>query len=78
MLLSVLRSKVRLPSLTVKRGFEHLNCVIMSRTRRDVARLQNSRVFFFSKVSKEIGIAWCKSVTRAKRASTPEAREKKP
>ena len=31
-------------------------------------RLQNSR-FFFLKISKEVGKAWCKSLTRAKRAS---------
>ena len=42
-------------------------------------RLQNGR-FFFPKISKEIGKAWRKSPTRAKRASLtrPEAREKKP
>ena len=43
-----------------------------------VSRLQNSR--FFLKISKEIGKAWRKSLTRAKRASLRacEAREKKP
>ena len=34
----------------------------------EIARLQNS-LFFFLKISKEIGKAWCKSLTRAKRAS---------
>ena len=33
---------------------------------RDTNRLQNSR-FFFLKISKEIGKAWRKSLTRAKR-----------
>ena len=33
-------------------------------------------VGFFLKISKEIGKAWGKSLTRAKRASLPEAREK--
>ena len=31
--------------------------------------MQNSRVFFFLKISKELGKAWRKSVKRAKRAS---------
>ena len=35
-------------------------------------------VGFFLKISKEIGKAWGKSLTPAKRASLPEAREKKP
>ena len=38
------------------------------RKRNSAVRLQNSR-FFFSKISKEIGKAWRKSLTRAKRAS---------
>ena len=32
-------------------------------------RLQNSRFFFFLKISKDIGKAWRKSLMRAKRAS---------
>ena len=47
----------------------------------EIARLQNSLVFFL-KISKEIGKAWCKSLTRAKRASDArracEGRGKKP
>ena len=47
----------------------------------EIARLQNS-LFFFLKISKEIGKAWCKSLTRAKRASDArtacEGRGKKP
>ena len=31
--------------------------------------MQNSRVFFFLKISKELGKAWRKSLKRAKRAS---------
>ena len=38
-------------------------------------RLQNSR--FFLKISKEIGKAWRKSLTRAKRASLSRPTEKK-
>ena len=45
---------------------------IIEQRRQD--RLQKSR-FFFLKISKEIGKAWRKSLTRAKRASlTPEGR----
>ena len=45
---------------------------IIEQRRQD--RLQKSR-FFFLKISKEIGKAWRKSLTRAKRASlTPVAR----
>ena len=39
-------------------------------------RLQNSR-FFFLKISKEIGKAWRKSLTRAKRARSLRRREKR-
>ena len=46
---------------------------IIEQRRQD--RLQKSRFFFFLKISKEIGKAWRKSLTRAKRASlTPVGR----
>ena len=41
-------------------------------------RLQNSRGFFFLKISKDIGKAWRKSLTRTKRASLREPQNVSP